>query len=105
MEVNGKMVATLDHVDNFNPGTGTDTVSYIKSLEFDEEEQKMSLNLELPADISRDAKERGIAVPWQKALFSDIGVAVSLSMFAYDVVIAILIMKLWRRWDKKRTTN
>jgi hypothetical protein len=57
----------------------------------------------VPADVSQDAKERGITVPWQKALFSDLGVAVSLSMFAYDAVIAIIIVRLWRPWAKKIT--
>jgi hypothetical protein len=106
LEVNGKMVAILNHVDNYRQGIGADTVSYIKSLEFeqnkiDEEAQKMGLGLKLPADVSQAAKERGITIPWQKALFSDIGVAVSISMFAYDVVIFILIMILWRSRAKK----
>jgi hypothetical protein len=105
LKVNGKMVAILNHVDNYRQGIGADTVSYIKSLEFeqnkiDEEAQKMGLGLKLPADVSQAAKERGITVPWQKALFSDVGVAVSISMFAYDAVIAILIMILWRPWAK-----
>jgi hypothetical protein len=108
LEVNGKMVAILNHVDNYRQGIGADTVSYIKSLEFeqnkiDEEAQKTGLGLKLPADVSQAAKERGITVPWQKALFSDIGVAVSISMFAYGAVIAILIMILSRPRTKKMT--
>jgi hypothetical protein len=103
LEVNGKMVAILNHVDNFNQGIGADTVSYIKSLDIEDKAQKTGLDLKLPADVSQAAKEREITVPWQKALFSDTGVAVSISMFAYDAVIVILIIILWRPWDKKMT--
>jgi hypothetical protein len=63
----------------------------------------MDLKLKLPGDISQLAKERGITVPWQKALFSGTGAAVSISMFAYDAIIAILIMLLWRPRAGKMT--
>jgi len=108
LEVNGKMVAILNHIDNYHQGIDTNSLSYIKSLDIEqnkieEKTKKMDLKLKLPGDISQLAKERGITVPWQKALFSDIGVAVSLSMFVYDAVIAILIMILWRPQAKKMT--
>jgi hypothetical protein len=108
LEVNGTMDAVISHVDNYLQGEEADTVSYIKSLEIeqnksDEEGKKMALDLQLPADVSQDAKERGITVPWQKALFSDLGVAVSLSMFAYDTIIVIMIVLLWRPWVQKKT--
>jgi hypothetical protein len=105
LEVNGKMVAILNHVDNYRQGIGADTVSYIESLEVEQNkiDEGAGLGLKLPAEVSQAAKERGITVPWQKALFSDIGVAVSISMFAYDAVIAILIMILWRPRAKKMT--
>jgi hypothetical protein len=108
LEVNGKMVAILNHVDNFNQGIEADTLSYIKSLDIeqnkiDDKAQKTGLDLKLPADVSQAAKEREITVPWQKALFSDIGVAVSISMFAYGAVIIILIMIIWRPRARKVT--
>jgi hypothetical protein len=115
LEVNGSMVAILDHVDNYNQGKEGDAttynqwkegdaVTYIKSLDIeqnmiDEKTKKIDLNLIWPADISQLAKERGITVPWQKALFSDIGVAVSIMIFAY----AILIITIWRPWVKRTT--
>jgi hypothetical protein len=108
------MVATLNHVDNYPQGISyregnyANSLSYIKSLDIEqkkteEKTKKMDYKLKLPADISELAKERGITVPWQKALFSDIGVAVSISMFAYGAVIAILIMILSRSRTKKMT--
>jgi hypothetical protein len=96
--------------DNYHQGIDTNSLSYIKSLDIqqnkvEEKTRTMDLKLKLPGDISQFAKERGITVPWQKALFSDTGVAVSLSMFAYDAVIAILIMILWRPQAKERRTR
>jgi hypothetical protein len=114
LEVNGSMVAILNHVDNYHQGINyrqvnkANPLSYIKSLDIEqnkteEKTKKMDLKLKLPGEISQLAKERGITVPWQKTLFSDIGVAVSISMFAYGAVIIILIMKLWRPQAKKMT--
>jgi hypothetical protein len=112
LEVNGKMALILNHVDNYDQGTNyregnyANSLSYIKSLDIEqnkteEKTKKMDFKLKLPADISEFANERGITVPWQKALFSDIGVAVSISMFAYGAVIAILIVMLSRSRTKK----
>jgi hypothetical protein len=36
LEVNGKMVGILDHVDNYNQGIEANTLSYIKSLEIEQ---------------------------------------------------------------------
>jgi hypothetical protein len=113
LEVNGKMDAILDHVDNYHginypQGIYANSLSYIKSLDIEQDKtgektNKMDLKLKLPGDISQLAKERGITVPWQKALFSNIGLAVSISMFVYGAVVVILIMKLWRPSAKKMT--
>jgi hypothetical protein len=113
LEVNGSMVAILDHMENYDwinyrQGIYAKPLSYIKSLDIEqnkteENTKKMDLKLKLPADISQIAKERGITVPWQKALFSDIGITVSISMFVYGAVVVILIMKLWRPSAKKMT--
>jgi hypothetical protein len=113
LEVNGKMDAELYHVDNYHginyrQGSYANSLSYIKSLDLEqnkteEKTKKTDLKLKLPADISQDAKERGIIVPWQKALYSDIGVVVTISMFAYGAIMAILIMRLWLPRAKKMT--
>jgi hypothetical protein len=110
LEVNGKMVAILNHMDNYHQGIDTNSLSYIKSLDIEQNKteettKKMDLKLKLPGDISQLAKERGITVPWHKAFFSDIGIAVSMSMFAYSAVLVILIMILWRPRAKNRNNN
>jgi hypothetical protein len=102
LEVKGGIVAKFDHVDNHNEidsnggWINTKYLSYLESIHFDNNNVYNSndkkINIEFPADISALAKEKGVLVPWQKALLSSTNIVTSLSI----ILVAIVLTILWR---------
>jgi hypothetical protein len=103
------MILRFDHVDNYNeidPIGGwinTQYLTYLKSAQFDKNNLYSSdkkQSVEFPADISELAKDKGVLVPWQKALSSSITITTSLSII---IATAVTLIILWRtRWLKQK---
>jgi hypothetical protein len=95
--VNGNIVAKIDYVENFNSvnktGTKTD-LTFLKSLEIQGNymgEKSQSDTLLLPGDISTRAKDKGVGVPWEKAVTSFATVIIIISIIIMAIVIKYYI--------------
>jgi hypothetical protein len=87
----GDTIVKLDYVDHYNQpfrnGTRTQFITYLKE-DIPQTTGGNSNLLEIPGDISELAKEKGIGVPWQKAIvsFGSILVLISIIVIVIGVI-------------------
>ena len=93
---NVKLKAALDQVDNYETvgkrGTSTKYLTYLKSLDIDEN-RTHEIDLKIPGQISDRAKAEGMEVPWKKIITSYTSVT---SLFIL-IVVVLLTWLLWRK--------
>jgi hypothetical protein len=99
------MIADINHVDNYDEvdsngnWINTQYLTYIKSIQFDEGNLyngTKKINLDLPADVSVLAKEKGVTIPWQRVLLSNTNIVISISIVVAAVVLTLTILQ--RPW-------
>jgi hypothetical protein len=98
----GDTIIKLDYVDHYNQpfrnGTKTQFITYLKE-DIPQTTDGNSSVLEMPGDISELAKEKGIGVPWQKAMISFSSIMVMIS------IIVIVIGMRYYLWPKIQEYN
>jgi hypothetical protein len=97
-----KIDLKLDYIDSYysssNRKQTEDYVTYIDSVNVDRTSKSATdplIELRIPGDISDAAKQAGIEVPWEKALFS-VGNVVALIFFV--VAAGVIILIVWPRF-------
>jgi hypothetical protein len=105
LDISGAMIADINHVDNYDEvdsnGNWINTyyLTYIKSIQFDEGNLyngTKKIDLDLPADISVLAKEKGVTIPWQRALLSNTNIVICISIVVVAVALTLTILQ--RPW-------
>jgi hypothetical protein len=102
--VNGKLITKFDHVDHYiepyRNGTSTQYVTYLKWINTNgiANAFQEKLQTKLPADIATGAKERGIEVPWQKAIVSANSI---IALVSISLVSIIVTCRMWPKVNKR----
>jgi hypothetical protein len=102
LELTGaNMNMSLGYVDDYDKSSKnrhtTDYLTYIKTLQFNQPAGSSdTVELKIPGDISDEAKEKGIVVPWKKAMVSNANM-VLLSVLAGGLLLGIYLL-----WHKQR---
>lgn len=99
----GNISANFDHVENYDLFRGTETkteyVTYFKSLDMPgytirEDRKEVKVTLLLPGDISDNAKEKGVWVPWERTMVSFKSIIIMMSITVTVIAIFYLSPKM-----------
>ena len=101
VKINGKLFAKIDNVDHYD-SSGKRSYSknyltyfkWLKTYGFNVESQYQPMHLEIPGDISHNAKIAMSQVPWQRAAGSNASILVAISLF----IITVIALRLF--WPK-----